>query len=165
MSQLAGTATHAHQSREHDWQVAGELAAAFDRLAKQDPEIRINGSRADDGTMDLSLGAGQAHPESTRQFGSHAIDAALLFDRDGAGDPVDRWLSLVWKSAPELITVDPLGGTIKDAVRASAIVVGRLRGVAAGKRISPGRAVNARSGRCSYAVYLGSPAGRVPLED
>ena len=136
MSHLAGTATHAHQFREHDWQAAEELAAAFDRLAEVDPEIRIDGSRADDGTVDLSLGAGRAHPESTRDFYSHAIDAARLFDRKEAGDVIDRWLSLVWKNAPEWIAEDPLGGTIKDAARASAIVVGRLWRVAAARTIA-----------------------------
>ncbi len=50
LSHLAGTATHAHQSREHDWQAAEDLAAAFDRLASKDPEIWINGTRIDDGT-------------------------------------------------------------------------------------------------------------------
>lgn len=103
-----------------------DLTAAFDGLAEKDPEIRIDGSRADDSTVVLSLAAGPGHPESTQDFRSHAIDAARLFDPNGKGDPVDRWLSLVWKNAAERIAGDLLGGTIKDGARASAIVVGRL---------------------------------------
>ncbi len=104
-----------------------ELAAAFDDLARVDPEIRIDGTRAADGTVTAHLAAGRSHPDSWRRFHSHAIDAARLFDPGGQGDPVERWLYLVWKNAPELISGDLLGGAIKDAAGASAIVVRRLR--------------------------------------
>ena len=80
-----------------------DLAAAFDDLAQADPEIRIDGTRVEGGTVLVSLAAGRSHPESWRRFHSHAIDAARLFDPGGQGDPVERWLSLVWKNAPELI--------------------------------------------------------------
>ena len=103
-----------------------DLAAAFEDLARVDPEIRIDGTRVEDGTVTASLAAGGSHPESWRRFCSHAIDAARLFDPDGQGDPVERWLSLVWKNSPELISGDLLGGMIKDAASASAIVVRRL---------------------------------------
>lgn len=104
-----------------------DLAAAFDDLARVDPEIRVDGARAEDGTVVVSPAAGAWHPESWRRFHSHAIDAARLFDPNGRGDAVDRWLSLVWQNAPELIAGDPLGGSIRDGARASAIVVRRLR--------------------------------------
>ena len=92
-----------------------DLAAAFDDLARVDPEIRIDGTRHGDGTVTASLAAGRSHPESSRRIRALAADAARHFDPGGQGDPVERWLSLVWKNVLELIAGDRLGGAIKDA--------------------------------------------------
>ncbi len=131
-----------------------DLAAAFEDLARSDPQIRIDGTRAADGTVTASLAAGGSHPESWQRFRSHAIDAARLFDPNGQGDPVERWLSLVWKNAPELISGDLLGGAIKDAAGASAIVVRRLRDAVGAMRRIPEQQVRGAAGRLRDILSL-----------
>ncbi len=70
-----------------------DLAAAFDELPRAGPEIRLDGTRVEDGTVLVSLAAGRSHPESWPRFHSHAIDAARIFDPSGQGDAVDLQVS------------------------------------------------------------------------
>ncbi len=103
-----------------------ELAEAFEAVAQDDPDLRIDLQRIGK-DMAATLAAGRAHPDSTRRFEDLAEVATALFDPEGTGDAVARWLLLVAVNAPRLVAKDTLGGTIRNAAQVSALVVRRLR--------------------------------------